>query len=402
MDYPKSVPSVGLVDGKFVDEDALAGTPGSLIPAQWGNAVTEEMLNVLMAAGLAPDELNNSQLLLAISRLSLISTAQYAVGTAAGNALSATYAPAVTALTDGMVLKCKSPFANTAPATFNPNGLGAKPIVGGGHNSLQGGEIVANSELWLQYNISVGGGSWVIVASSGGAAQVAQASKSQHAMQLGQAVGRLIGVQTFTANGTYTPTSGTTSIVVEAIGGGGGGGGTSTPPASNQSAGAGGGGGSYSIGRFTTGFSGASVSIGAAGAGGSTSSGAGGNGGSTSLGALISAGGGNGAPGSTSSASTTNTLWVGGAGGTSGSGGNIFSSAGAPGGYGYALAGSLIGGVGGSSGKGASASGPVGINNAGNAGIAKGVGGGGGCAGVGSTFAGGAGAAGLLVIYEYA
>lgn len=402
MDYPKSVPSVGLVDGKFVDEDALAGTPGSLIPAQWGNAVTEEMLNVLMAAGLAPDELNNSQLLLAISRLSLISTAQYAVGTAAGNALSATYAPAVTALTDGMVLKCKSPFANTAPATFNPNGLGAKPIVGGGHNSLQGGEIVANSELWLQYNISLGGGSWVIVASSGGAAQVAQASKSQHAMQLGQAVGRLIGVQTFTANGTYTPTSGTTSIVVEAIGGGGGGGGSANPPASNQSSAGGGGGGGYSIGRFTSAFSGLAVTVGTGGAGGAINSGNGGNGGTTSLGAILSAGGGIGAVGYTYTTVNTSLLSPGANGGSPGSGGNIYSSGGGGGGYGFMLPNSVIGGSGGSCSKNGAAVTSSGANSAGLAATSKGGGGGGGCSIAGSTFGGGAGAPGVLIIYEYA
>lgn len=66
MDFPKTVPSVGLVDGKFVDEDVVAGTPGSLIPAQWGNAVTEEVLNVITSAGLTPNEDNNAQLLAAI------------------------------------------------------------------------------------------------------------------------------------------------------------------------------------------------------------------------------------------------------------------------------------------------------------------------------------------------
>lgn len=67
MDFPKSVPSVGLVDGKFVDEDVVAGTPGSLIPAQWGNAVTEELLNVIESTSLIPDEDNNAQLLAAIN-----------------------------------------------------------------------------------------------------------------------------------------------------------------------------------------------------------------------------------------------------------------------------------------------------------------------------------------------
>lgn len=69
MDFPISVPSIGLVDGKFVDEDPLSGSPGSLIPSAWGNAVTLEVLNVIEAAGLAPDEDNNAQLLQAISAM---------------------------------------------------------------------------------------------------------------------------------------------------------------------------------------------------------------------------------------------------------------------------------------------------------------------------------------------
>ncbi len=62
MDYPKSVPSAGLVNGKFVDENPLMGTPGSLIPATWGNAVTEELLTVIRAAGLVPSESESNQL----------------------------------------------------------------------------------------------------------------------------------------------------------------------------------------------------------------------------------------------------------------------------------------------------------------------------------------------------
>lgn len=67
MDYPKSVPSAGLVNGKFVDENPVTGTPGSLIPAQWGNAVTEEVLNVITSGGQTPSESNNAQLLAAIN-----------------------------------------------------------------------------------------------------------------------------------------------------------------------------------------------------------------------------------------------------------------------------------------------------------------------------------------------
>ncbi|WP_017906157.1 phage tail protein [Pseudomonas asplenii] len=66
MDYPKSTPSVGLVNGRFVDENPVNGSPGSLIPAVWGNAVTEELLNVVQAGGLEPAEAEHDQLLRAI------------------------------------------------------------------------------------------------------------------------------------------------------------------------------------------------------------------------------------------------------------------------------------------------------------------------------------------------
>lgn len=75
MDYPKSVPSAGLVNGRFVDEDPLTGAPGSLIPASWGNGVTQEVLNVIQAAGLTPSEQLSNQLLTALRGNGLFTTA---------------------------------------------------------------------------------------------------------------------------------------------------------------------------------------------------------------------------------------------------------------------------------------------------------------------------------------
>ncbi|WP_434626185.1 hypothetical protein J3P84_23450 [Pseudomonas sp. Z1-29] len=203
MDYPISVPSVGLVGGKFVDENPGTGTPGSLIPSQWGNAVTEEILNVLAAAAVTPDEFDNGQLLLAIGRLARHSQAQYAVAAGTANAISATFAPAVSSLSDGMVLKCKAIGNNTGPATFNPNGLGAKAIVGGAHIALQGGEIVAGGDVWLQYNVSIGSGSWVLIASTGGATQIPKGLKTNQAVNLSQlgSFSNLLGTSTSTVLG---------------------------------------------------------------------------------------------------------------------------------------------------------------------------------------------------------
>lgn len=69
MDYPNSVPSAGLVNGRFVDEDPLSGRPGSLIPASWGNSVTQEILEVIRTSGAVADEADNTQLRAAINTL---------------------------------------------------------------------------------------------------------------------------------------------------------------------------------------------------------------------------------------------------------------------------------------------------------------------------------------------
>lgn len=69
MDYPKSVPGVGLVNGKFVDENKATGQIGSLIPAAWGNAVTDEICSVIRAAGLEPNEVSAMQLIEALRKM---------------------------------------------------------------------------------------------------------------------------------------------------------------------------------------------------------------------------------------------------------------------------------------------------------------------------------------------
>lgn len=87
---------------------------------------------------------------------------------------------------------------------------------------------------------------------------------------IGTIPGRLIGVQTITATGagTYTPTAGTTSIIIEMVGGGGGGSGVAQAAAAQINLGGGGGGGAYLRKRLTANFSGAAYVVGAKGTGG--------------------------------------------------------------------------------------------------------------------------------------
>lgn len=249
MDYPKSVPSVGLVGGKFVDENQATGVVGSLIPSHWGNAVTDEILAVIKAAGLSPDEANNGQLLAALQ---------------------------------DMLRKSAGRLLRTSVYT-----------------------VIAGVQM-----VSVNGGAPTAVGAT-----------------------------------TFTPLATATAVRAKVQGAGGGSSGTWTCNSSQVSAGGGGGGGSFAEGWFTPLAAGLAVTVGVGGAGAAANaSSSGGTGGASSFGSLLSCPGGGGSV-NTPSPSTAAGI----SGGTSEtaapSGSNIiYSVRGAPGVYGYQMAG--VAGVG--------------------------------------------------------
>lgn len=281
--------------------------------------------------------------------------------------------PLLAAYVAGQSFRFVSAGANTTNSvTLNINSIGAKPVTRSNGAALVAGEIAAGSIVHVTYDGTN--------------------------FQINTQYGRLINVQVLTSSGTYTPTPGTNSVVVEIQGPGGAGGGSVANGASAFSAGAGGGAGGYLQVRLTSGFSGVSVVVGAPGLGVVGANG--GTGGSTSFGTYSCSGGSGGVASGSSAA--------GAAVGLGGLGGSISPTSGVlqavPGMHGLptfiASAGIYTIGAGGGSKMGQGGSG--GITTNGNNGFGWGAGGGGVISGSGSAFKGGDGSVGKIIVWEYA
>ncbi|MCL8309007.1 hypothetical protein M9Y57_29530, partial [Pseudomonas putida] len=291
VDYPKSVPSVGLVGGKFVDEDPGAGTPGSLIPSAWGNAVTEEVLNAIQAAGFQPDENDHSQLAAVFK--------WFAGGTV--TALSAT--TALTKAQCGLVLAnaATGAIALTLPAANAALGVveivlrrvdgtsNALTIAASGADKIMLDTIaaaagLASTELLFSGDYlrlrSDGAGKWWCV----GQAQLPGSIDS------GLVVFSAAGVSTYTVPAVLR--SGRRVAKVTVIGAGGGGGRSGT-----AGVGSGGGGGVAKARCNLAGVTSVSVTVGAKGLGATVNNGQGTTGGTSSFGGFASATGGVGGAG---------------------------------------------------------------------------------------------------------
>lgn len=221
------------------------------------------------------------------------------------------------------------------------------------------------------------------------------------AMRSTLGVSGLLGIQIFTSSGTYTPTSGTASVFVEVQAGGGGGGGADATGAGQVSMGSGGASGAYSAGTLTSGFSGVTVTVGAAGAANLAANGS--QGGTSSFGTAIVCAGGNG--GQFVATQAPNILDAATAGGTVTTAGNVIACPGAAGNPALAIgvgANTVLGGTGGASLFGGGGIGVVG-GNWGISASAYGAGGGGAANAQSNATqrTGGAGGAGIVIIWEY-
>ena len=124
----------------------------------------------------------------------------FAVSTGSANAYVCAFTPVIAARSEGQLLRFKANFANTGASTIN-DGLGAVALVGVDHSALQGGEIAANGDCLAQWNTSVGGGSYILLISTGVAATpLSQAAVVGGVRNARMAVTVSLATATFTAD----------------------------------------------------------------------------------------------------------------------------------------------------------------------------------------------------------
>lgn len=138
-----------------------AGTPATKPGPYWYHMITEELLEIITAAGITPAQGTLTQLASAIQSGKLFSSA--AGGTA--DALTASFVPAVATLINGMSLYVRAGSANaTTTPTFTPNSgtIAAKTIVKGAGAALAAGDIAGGGH-WIEVQYDLTLDKWVLL-----------------------------------------------------------------------------------------------------------------------------------------------------------------------------------------------------------------------------------------------
>ena len=115
----------------------------------------------------------------------------FTTDTGVANAYVCNMNPALTSRAEGQVLRFKVANTNTGASTIN-DGIGIVPLVGAAHSALQGGELVAGGDALVQWNSTVGTGSYTLLYCSSASMQISPPSRPLHAVNLGQFLASLV------------------------------------------------------------------------------------------------------------------------------------------------------------------------------------------------------------------
>ncbi|AIO44790.1 hypothetical protein DM44_4777 [Burkholderia cepacia] len=191
------VPAAAGTPGYFTGGNPATGQAATILDADWLNMVQEELLNLLIAAGIAPSKTTYTQVRDAIR--SIQGTRQILTDTGSANIYQAANPSPMAELptTTGVTQFVKIKTANTGPSTYAPDGLASAPIFGMSAQPLQGGELGTGGYAILVSVVSPAFNSgnlcWVLTSSLLGALPVFPGSESQHAAQYGQLLQRTNG-----------------------------------------------------------------------------------------------------------------------------------------------------------------------------------------------------------------
>lgn len=150
----------------FTDGNPSTGTPATVVDAAWLNDIQENLAQLIEAAGIVLSKGDYTQLLKAIVTKGMQGS-YFNIGTAGGtaDAITGSYTPAITALTNGMTLYVRAAAANaTTTPTFTPNSgvIAAKQIVKGAGTALAAGDI-AGAGHWIELQYDATLDKWVLL-----------------------------------------------------------------------------------------------------------------------------------------------------------------------------------------------------------------------------------------------
>jgi hypothetical protein len=169
------------------DGNPATNTPATQWPAYAFNTLQDEIYSVIIGAGITPDRTKWNQLLTAIQTMLQGNTTNVGADTGAANAYVVAFTPALQAPEPWVPFWFEVAHTNTGASTLNATGT-VEPLVGSAHLALQGGEMVAKGNALIYWNptLASGAGSYVLLFCSGAPEQIAPATQSEHAVQLGQ------------------------------------------------------------------------------------------------------------------------------------------------------------------------------------------------------------------------
>lgn len=145
-------PAAAGTPGYFTKGDPASSVPATVVTDDWLNAMQEEIMSLLAAAGITPDKTNFTQVLASIRELIQLETGNYAVDTGTANNYTIAPNPVIETLTDGLALRMKVANANTGASTVDVNSNADVPIVRQDGTALKKDDILASSIVTLIYS----------------------------------------------------------------------------------------------------------------------------------------------------------------------------------------------------------------------------------------------------------